>query len=142
MEEKKLTDKEIVESLKHCGSQHHIYGCKDCPMRDIKDCSDVPLHDNALDLIHRLQSEIEMQRKIIEYQDSVEDRNAELQKQVDEQDKEIDRLEKVVREQAEQYYDCEQRTAKEIITMIGGTCASMNTYLCSIIAKRYGVEVE
>lgn len=51
---------------------------------------------NAINLIHRLQSEnaglqkrIEEQRKIIEYQDSVEDRNAELQKQVDELKKPI-----------------------------------------------------
>lgn len=36
------------------------------------------------------------------------------EKKVELTDEEIDRLEKVVHDQAEQYYDCEQRTAKEI----------------------------
>ena len=63
----------------------------------------------------------------------------ELQKQVDEQDKEIDRLEKVVHEQAEQYYDCEQRTAVEILQR-GRYC--MPSGLRDWIKERYGVEVE
>ena len=33
-------------------------------------------------------------------------------------------------------------TAKEICEMIDGTCISSKGYLCSIISKRYGVEVE
>ncbi len=57
MEEKKLTDEEIVKALEHCGSQHHIKGCKDCPMKGIENCYDEPLTDNALDLIHRLQGD-------------------------------------------------------------------------------------
>lgn len=55
--EKELTDEEIVKALEHCGSQHHIKGCKDCPMQGIENCYDEPLTDNALNLIHRLQAE-------------------------------------------------------------------------------------
>ena len=67
----------------------------------------------------------------------------ELQKQVDELKKENNDL---LHERQMAFMDGHQQavkdTAKEIITMIDGTCASMKTYLCSIIAKRYGVEVE
>jgi predicted RNase H-like nuclease (RuvC/YqgF family) len=63
----------------------------------------------------------------------------ELQKQVDEQDKEIDRLEKVVHEQTEQYYDVEQRTAVEILQK-GRYC--MPSGFRDWIKERYGVEVD
>ena len=65
----------------------------------------------------------------------------ELQKQVDERENEIDRLEKVVADQAEQYYDCEQRTAKEILQwLIEHTFESciFETYF----RERFGVEVD
>lgn len=79
-------------------------------------------------------------------QEELQDRNAELQKKVDEQDKEIDRLEKVVHEQAEQYYDCEQRTAKEILQRIMNIIKKSDGFLCEeairIMAKQNDVEVD
>ena len=65
--------------------------------------------------------------------------NQDLKKQVDEQDKEIDRLGKVVHEQAEQYYNLEQKTAVEILQK-GRYC--MPSGLRDWIKERYGVEVE
>ena len=65
--------------------------------------------------------------------------NQDLKKQVDEQENEIDRLEKVVHEQAEQYYNLEQRTAVEILQR-GRYC--MPSGLRDWIEERYGVEVE
>lgn len=58
--------------------------------------------------------------KLYKHCAEVEKQNVELQKQVDERENEIDRLEKVVHEQAEQYWDCKEQavkdTAKEILT--------------------------
>ena len=75
-----------------------------------------------------------------------EKENAKLQKQVDEQDQEIDRLEKVVHDQAEQYYDLEQRTAKEILQKIMNIIKKSDGFLAEevvrIMAKQKGVEVE
>lgn len=65
--------------------------------------------------------------------------NQDLEKQVDEQENEIDRLEKVVHEQAEQYYNLEQRTAVEILQR-GRYC--MPSGLRDWIKERYGVEVD
>ena len=62
------------------------------------------------------------------------------------QDKEIDRLEKVVHDQAEQYYDCEQRTAKEICDLILEHWEKKQFVECDwlrmAIGEKYGVEVE
>lgn len=71
MEEKKLTDKEILKALDICTTEkceEMDYGdnLADCPLRNEKYCVR-KLTKNAIDLIHRLQDE-----------------NTELQKQVDE----------------------------------------------------------
>lgn len=96
-----------------------------------------------LDLIQRQKAEIE---RLTELQSRSSYRvaelgieNAELQKQVDERENEIDRLEKVVHEQSEQYYNLEQRTAVEILQK-GRYC--MPSGLRDWICERYGVEVE
>ena len=79
-----------------------------------------------------------------------------LQKQVDEQDKEIDRLEKVVHDQAEQYWDCKEQavkdTAKEIFTKVDNAFSlyyphgqipySAFQERLKCLAKENGVEVE
>ena len=154
MDEKKMTDKEIV--------------------KDIERSTGMPSYWKkiVLDLIHRLQGKVaEYERKLADgevcsmdyheeqmgvlnceietYKAAIERLkeekktlvwlNQDLKKQVDEQDKEIDRLEKVVHEQAEQYYDCEQRTAVEILQK-GRYC--MPSGLRDWIKERYGVEVE
>ena len=56
MEEKKLTDEEIVKALKNCKKDN----CIDCPyLIDEHNCNANTLLSNILDLIHRLQSENE-----------------------------------------------------------------------------------
>lgn len=83
---------------------------------------------------------------------------AKLKTQVDEQDKEIDRLEKVVHDQAEQYWDCKEQavkdTAKEIFARfknrthqgvdLGGFFVEITLRMEDLvwIKNRYGVEVE
>ena len=81
MEEKKLTDEEIVKALEICVK--HRENCRfDC---DLKICDDDNFLIKIVDLIHRLQSENEGQRKIIEYQDGLPDL-------VEQQKAEIERL--------------------------------------------------
>ena len=77
-----------------------------------------------------------------------------LQKQVDELKGELEKAYEIERaniqaEIAEAGTSCHwckeqavKDTAKEICEMIDGTCISSKGYLCSIISKRYGVEVE
>ena len=77
MEEKKLTDEEIVKAyFVDCKKR----SCETCPLGDIENCQVY-----IKDLIHRLQSENETQRKIIEYQDGLPDL-------VEQQKAEIERL--------------------------------------------------
>ena len=56
MNEKKLTDEEIVKALE-CGCLAVVYGeyCEKCILYDIESCAVVP--DAIIDLIHRLQDE-------------------------------------------------------------------------------------
>ena len=122
MEKKKLTDEEIAKGLEN-------WILHDCTAK----------HEdlvNALNLIHRLQDENE---RLTEEKKTLVWLNQDLKKQVDEQDKEIDRLGKVVHEQAEQYYNLEQKTAVEILQK-GRYC--MPSGLRDWIKERYGVEVE
>jgi hypothetical protein len=105
MEEKNLTDEAVVKAL--CEQKQFLLEEQE-RTGNAPDTQLVYVTGEAvfeiLDLIHRLQSENETQRKIIEYQDSVEDKNAELQKQVD--------------ELKEERYYTEQDTAKEIFEKI------------------------
>lgn len=59
MKEKKLTDEEIVKALECCSSGQTGEACKKCPLRGICVCNSNAIEVYALDLIHRLQSEIE-----------------------------------------------------------------------------------
>lgn len=158
MEEKKLTDEEIVKALDICTTADDDMDCiDDCPMYEEDYCT-TKLLKMAFDLIQRLRKENarlkyalleaknnmlaygsacvkegyekakeqieqlmkenEGQRKIIEYQDSVEDKNAELQKQVDELTEELD------------FYKCANRELTSTNDMLKG------------IAKCKNVEVE
>ena len=56
MEEKKLTDEEIVKALEFCAKDSSCLWDSKCPLRNDKDCH-VTLSREALDLIHRLQGE-------------------------------------------------------------------------------------
>jgi hypothetical protein len=140
----------IINALEYCFDDSKS-DCVGCLFRVNNECTYDQKHGMSivLNLIRRLQGEnaglqkqIETQRKIIEYQDSVEERNAELQKQVDERENEIDRLEKVVHEQAEQYYDCEQRTAKEILQAVDNESCGQTECITNRIRRLYGVEVK
>lgn len=120
MEEKKLTDEEVIKGLECC-----IKGCcdKSCfgsEMGGIADCINI-LTKNALDLIHRLQDENErltegnsiiksnppvivvrslgktIRAKLLDY-DRTKEQNAELQKQVDELKQKNEKLRYLVNE--------------------------------------------
>jgi chromosome segregation ATPase len=89
-EEKKLTDEEIVKALEDCNRGYtdmNRNSCDTCPYRDIEPCGKAQM-TGCIDLIHRLQAEIE---RLTEYNANLNgmnlefiDKNAELQKQVDE----------------------------------------------------------
>ena len=171
MDEEKveLTDEEIVKAYEHCFISQGK--CNDCSY-DGTPCS---INYDILNVIHRLQDENGKLKTLVTHFEQLEkqlsaeierlkDENrknlfnsntriceldnekSELQKQVDEQDKEIDRLEKVVHDQAEQYYDCEQRTAKEICDLILEHWEKKQFVECDwlrmAIGEKYGVEVE
>ena len=62
MEERKLSDEEIVKAL-DCGCLAVVCGehCEKCVLYDIESCDIVP--DAIVDLIHRLQDENERMKK-------------------------------------------------------------------------------
>ena len=147
--EKKLTDEEIVKALVHCYVKRGR--CDDCVLYEDDEKCLAPIA--VLDLIQRQTAEIE---RLTEERDKYKEKwqtayinELNLQKQVDELTEinieerdihfkiicgykdEIARLEQAVKD-----------TAKEICEMINRTCISSKGYLCSIILKRYGVEVE
>lgn len=66
MEEKKLTDEEIVKALENCVNGEYLTKCKNCYYNN-DECGCQGMDIDMLDLIHRLQS-----------------KNAETQQQVDE----------------------------------------------------------
>ncbi len=135
MEEKKLTDEEIVKALGCCMSSGT---CLDCPRNVITctvlDCRD-GLYENALDLIHRLQDE-----------------NKRMKKQVDESKKDIicltnyiERLEMDIMDFEYDLSKTKKDTAKEILEMADKINKGGQNDLCELevaIKKRYGVEVE
>ena len=167
MEEKKLTDEEVVKALEVCGKD---FECHNCPYVD--ECCErldgsAGLLIQALDLIHRLQAENERLteeketawRKFKEKcNESIElhmllDKRAtervELQKQVDTWKAECQELHdecegcfakaKGIKEQIE------KDTAKEILQMADKINKGGQNDLCELevaIKERYGVEVE
>ena len=132
MEEKKLTDEEIVKALEHCS---HNRSCEYCYHNDEVGSGEIVcrgrLMQKSLDLIHRLQGE-----------------NAEPQKQVDELlNRRIEP--KIFQCYADTLENCpkvEQAvkdTAKEIFDWLEKHCffngfEIVETYF----RERYGVEVE
>ena len=98
--------------------------------------------------IERLTEENEAYKEVkhIDIINELSKENAELQKQVDERENEIDRLEKVVHDQAEQYWDCKEQavkdTAKEILQELYEYPHEYHERKILEIAKRKGVEVE
>ena len=154
MEEKKLTDDEIVKALECCEDDENV-NCEDCPL--VRESCAV-IRKYALDLIHRLQSENERLKKrhgvALLRNDDLDLENYELKKQVEKMKADITKavedykkeMTKAMEEVEKKIEEIQQQavkyTAKEICEMINGTCISSKGYLCSIISKRYGVEVE
>lgn len=112
MEEKKLADEEIIKALEDCYREYtdmNRHSCDTCPYREVEPCGKAQMTD-CLDLIKRLQAENETLKskkfgmwkvKFFKAQEEIErltgynenlngmcleftDKNAELQKQVDE----------------------------------------------------------
>ena len=95
MEEKKLTDEDIVKVMKCC-AESCLY-CDECPLREDSWCSNKVL-PMGIDLIHRQKAEIERLTEELKNErvcrstmaiyeielKKANDKNAELQKQVDE----------------------------------------------------------
>ena len=144
-EEKKLTDEEMLNRLE-------LYARDGIWWDGI-----VEMHD-ILDLIHRLQSENERLKKrhgvALLRNDDLDLENYELKKQVEKMKADITKavedykkeMTKAMEEVEKKIEEIQQQavkyTAKEICEMINGTCISSKGYLCSIISKCYGVEVE
>ena len=63
MEEKKLTDEEIIKAFEHCAYKARDCGCTDCSysyfVKDDIRCNMKQMRIDTLDLIKRLQAEIE-----------------------------------------------------------------------------------
>lgn len=151
-------DEGILQKVEYCISRDGFCdGCK-YSTETYKASNCVILHDseNLFNLIHRLQGEnaglqkqIEMQRKIIEYQDSVEDKNAELQKQVDELKEERENMQAEIIATEESRLQAVKDTAKEILQEVGNIVDDGDDRFKykdyqwhKDLCKRYGVEVE
>ena len=165
--EKKLTDKEIITALEICKSSKSCRKETGCPLRDCINCH-TELAKRVLDLIHRLQSEnaeqkaeIERLTKLAELREKdndntckllfeAEDKNAELQKQVDELSHENDELEYRAEQLEKQLTKAVKDTAKEIIALIKSQpIMQYDTVIYSLteaqvrgLQLRFGVEVE
>lgn len=63
MEEKKLTDEELVKNIEYCMT--HDDCSEDCPMCKVQGCILIML-EQSFDLIHRLQDESAKQKEEIE----------------------------------------------------------------------------
>lgn len=129
MEEKKLTDEEIVKAL-DCGCLAVVFGehCEKCVLHDIESCNIVP--DAIVALIHRLQSEIER---------LTEDRNKQRKlyvKEFAEHANHLGEFEKIKQQVVKD-------TAKEILQAVLEDVGEF--YAGDIVeqlSKQYGVEVE
>lgn len=171
MEEKKLTDEEVIEALACCVKGET---CTNCPyfIKRIDCVYHRRAEGDALDLIHRLRAENEGQRKIIEYQDSlpdlVEQQKTEIERltkennalketmrldskvyadlvvETNELQKQVDDLNEVVKDCQRLTAEKEQAikdTAKEIANWLV-TTESDKEDLAKIIKEHYGVEVD
>lgn len=132
MEEKKLTDEELVKSIECCIK----YNCRKCPyiLKHIDCVSDKRAEKDFIDLIKRLQA-----------------KNNELQKQVDELKAENTELYKehttLIAGSILQKKQAVKDTVKEIWDIVmSDECSVENTFddtrFTQIIKERYGVEVK
>lgn len=140
MEEKKLTDEEIVKALEICGKD---FECSNCPY--VYECCErldgsAGLLIQALDLIHRLQCEkTELEQRYLEeskerckfeqlYDRKCHDKNIGIGVQRAYWEKKVQQAEK--------------DTAKEIANWLPTTVNEDKNILSRIIKEHYGVEVE
>ena len=169
MEEKKLTDEEIVKALDKCFAKKGEMSCKDCKVytgEGLRDCmSNVAIP--ALDLINRQKAEIERlkqsNKNILFVNEYTMKQNAEIQKQVDELKERLQFAEEVWEEDCDDdlenfYEQVVKGTAKEILDEFylwigqdfddmpdGGFIHIMKEDFkrrMDELLKRYGVEVE
>ena len=157
MEEKKLTDEDIIKAFEIC--YFGITSCDDCPyeMNNI-DCTKRRSEKNILDLIHRLRDENkrlieELQEEKVWFSELLQSKN-ELQEQVDELKEWCDTTYKKAIDREEDAYSlgfdkgkeqAEKDTAKEILqewAEVDKWTGGFNLSIIYDIAKRKGVEVE
>lgn len=80
MPDKKLTDSEIVKALECCASSE-VEECKNCPYVEGYPYCDGPMERDVLDLINRLQAEIErLQNRVDEYNIQVANQREQIEK--------------------------------------------------------------
>lgn len=148
MNEKKLTDEEIVTALECCVKND----CRQCPIGH-DDCRENAAHKMFFDLVSRQKAEIERLTEengnISQSYIEVCDINAELQKQVDELTDKLGKVllgididEMLVAKGVERAV---KDTAKEIYDWLKEHLAPTPSGLCifkTYLKERYGVEVE
>lgn len=123
MEEKKLTDEELVKALEYCIKQDECGF--DCPMGKVQGCMRI-LEKQSFDLIRRLQKKIKLLE--INFKNECEEHKqfVKLAKQIDEQQKEeIERLTEEL-----DFYKCANRELTSTNEILKG------------IAKHKDIEVE
>ena len=106
MDDKKLTDNEIVKALECCAEPVGI-NCIKCPLE--KDCLEVNMCELALDLINRLQSEKEA---LINGQETLQKYLAEREAEVESWRKNCDELYEQMSERLKAELKIERRLAK------------------------------
>lgn len=85
MNEKKLTDEEIVKALECCEDDENV-NCGDCPL--VRESCAV-IRKYALDLIHRLQDEnatlkAELKKELVEHEEFTKKAKAEIERLTEE----------------------------------------------------------
>lgn len=130
MEEKKLTDEEIIKGLEFCSKNR---GCNGCPYFEKQiDCCSGKSEKDALDLIHRLQSE---KAELLQV--------AELANKNCDELKETLKLRNIQLEDLRKYdKEIVKDTAKKCKQIIKSKLYPNNEWVDRLFEEEFGVEVE
>lgn len=162
MEEKKLTDEEIVKALDCCAVGRK---CGECPyfIKKIDCLLGQRIESDLLDLIHRLQSELS--KELAEHEEFTKKANAEIERLTEENEyldgcakqffADYKKCEVELSEKEDKCLDCPyqlkfneiekqavKNTAKEILAMFDDRNYISEKELKNAIKERYGVGVE
>ena len=152
MEEKKLTDEDVIKALKNCINGDHKTKCKNCYYH-IYDDTCLSMDKAVLNLINSLQSKLEKLKNDSRNKTNsireLRDKKNKLQKQVDElksQNEWLTNEKAYLKKCADaflgDYKNAVKDTAKVILSMFDDRNYISEKDLKKAIAERYGVEVE